>query len=99
MSSYENIVKSTVLNKGTKVQASVPSKSADGSVKYEQYFRSKHAVDAYNAAEKYSATHIDFRAKSEHTVDGRRYDLEMQVVHTAEKPATVRRLQEVKDDY
>ena len=56
-------------------------------------------MTTYNAAEKYQATHIDFRSKSEHTVDGRRYDIEMQVVHKADKPATVRRLQEVKEDY
>ena len=77
---------------------SVPSKTTDG-VNNENYFKSKAAIDTYNAAKKYSATHIDLHGMSEHTVDGRRYDLEMKIVHSADKESGARRLEEVKSDY
>ena len=91
VASYSNLVKSTVTYNSKKVQVSIPSKTSDG-VNSENYFKSQHSVDTYNAAKTYSAKHIDFRMRSEHTVDGKRYDLEMQIVHSADPETSARRL-------
>lgn len=49
-----------------------------------QTFRSTYAVNNLGAAGKYNGKMFKFKHASEHTIDGLRMDLEMQVVHVAE---------------
>ena len=42
--------------------------------------------DMYGGRERYSGTHFSFHSKSEHTVDGKRMDLEMETFHLSHSP-------------
>lgn len=87
VNSYKDIEKSTVTYSKNKVSLTIPSgEPADN------YISSQHAVDTYNAFKFYTATHIEFRGRSEHTVDGRRFDLEMQIIHKHNPDLGKRRL-------
>ena len=69
----------------------MPNTNSQG-VSTENYFESGYSEDVLKGSRKYSAAQYHFHAKSEHTINGRRYDLEMHTVHLAEKEA--RRLAE-----
>lgn len=75
---------------GKVIQVNMPYVNGDG-VSPDNYFTSQHSVDNLNGVEKYSAAQFHFHAKSEHTINGRRFDLEMHTVHLADK-ASGRRL-------
>ena len=48
-------------------------------------FTSQIASTIYGANPQYNGAHFNFHAGSEHTIDNRRFDLEMQTLHTAEQ--------------
>jgi len=93
---YANLVKATSVNKGKVIQVNMPVVNSAG-VSSENYFTSQHSVDVLGGAKKYSAAQFHFHAKSEHTINGQRFDMEMHTVHLAEKD-TKRRLADEKMD-
>lgn len=48
-----------------------------------QYFDSTYAPQYYGADNRYNAAQFHFHAESEHTINGKRFDFEMHVVHFA----------------
>lgn len=52
------------------------------------FFESQHSVDVIGGNLKYNAAQFHFHAKSEHTIDGKRFDLEMHTVHVADEKKT-----------
>lgn len=62
------------------------------------YFESQHSVDVLKGVKKYSAAQFHFHAKSEHTINGRRYDMEMHTVHLADDDSKSRRLAEAGEN-
>ena len=87
---YVNLVKATSLNMGKVVQVNMPDANSDG-VSPNNYFTSQHSVDVLGGVKKYSAAQFHFHMKSEHTINGLRFDMEMHTVHLAQKD-TRRRL-------
>lgn len=81
---YANIEKATSKNLGKVIQVNMPDANSGG-VSPANFFTSEHSVDVLGSAKKYSAAQFHFHAKSEHTINGQRYDLEMHTVHLAEK--------------
>ena len=81
---YNDLTKAKVNNKGKVIQVDMPYVNADG-VSPDNYFFSDHSVNVLNGSKKYSAAQFHFHAKSEHTINGRRFDLEMHTVHLAEE--------------
>lgn len=67
------------MNKGMVIQVDVPSDAP------KLFFESQHAVDVIQGNKKFNAAQFHFHAKSEHTINGRRFDLEMHTVHLAEE--------------
>lgn len=70
---------------GKVIQVNLPDVGTDG-VSPKNYFTSKHSSGHLpGGVEKYSAAQFHFHVKSEHTINGRRYDMEMHTVHLAQK--------------
>lgn len=70
---------------GKVIQVNIPDVGTTG-VSPSNYFTSKHSSDHLpGGVEKYSAAQFHFHVKSEHTINGRRYDMEMHTVHLAQK--------------
>ena len=61
------------------------SVNKNGSKKYTQSFESQHGKDYYKASERYSGLQFHLHHASEHTVEGKRHDLEMHTVHLADE--------------
>ena len=79
------MAKATSLNMGKVIQVNIPDVGTDG-VSPSNYFTSKHSSGHLpGGVEKYSAAQFHFHVKSEHTINGRRYDMEMHTVHLAQK--------------
>lgn len=51
----------------------------------DNYFDSGYSKDVLGGEEKFTALQFHFHAKSEHTIDGKRYDLEMHTVHAPDE--------------
>lgn len=49
-----------------------------------QFFKTQTPAQAYGGPDLYSPVQFHFHAKSEHTIDGKRFDLEMHTVHLPE---------------
>lgn len=56
-------------------------------------FNSEYAADELGSSPKFGANQFHFHAQSEHTINGKRYDMEMHTVHFPEGDAR-RRLEE-----
>ena len=79
------MAKATSLNMGKVIQVNIPDVGTD-CVSPSNYFTSKHSSGHLpGGVEKYSAAQFHFHVKSEHTINGRRYDMEMHTVHLAQK--------------
>jgi carbonic anhydrase len=50
-----------------------------------QIFSSSYSKDRLGATDLYTGVHFNFHAGSEHTIDGKRYDLEMHTYHLAQE--------------
>ena len=48
-------------------------------------FTSKAGRKAFGAPEKWVASEVSFKHNSEHSVEGKRFDLEFQIFHTVDK--------------
>ena len=55
-----------------------------------QGFTSQTGKSALSAPASFKASHIDFKYQSEHTVNDKRYDLEMQLMHTVDNGSRLR---------
>ena len=53
-----------------------------------QTFDSTYSAEELKASDRYNADTFEFRHGSEHTVEGKRHDLELQVIHTARSPGS-----------
>lgn len=73
---YENFGKAKVTNLGKTIQIDIPK---DDQAK--NYFTTEHVPDIRKGGDKFTAVQFHFHAKSEHTIDGKRYDMEMHIVH------------------
>lgn len=80
-----------MLNVGRDIHINMPDVNKDG-VSDKNYFKSQWGVDMLGAPLMYNATEFHFRAKSDHTIMGKRYDLEMQVLFKANEGSSRRRL-------
>ena len=70
----------------------------ESGVSPDNYFESEYAKEELAApSEKFSAAQFHFHAKSEHTIMGKRYDLEMHTVHLAQAGEDGRRRLEPGD--
>lgn len=45
------------------------------------FFQSKYAKSTFNVQQDFEAVRFEFHSRSEHTIEGRQYDFEMQTVH------------------
>lgn len=73
---YSNMDDATVKMKGYTVQINFKEAQSQ-----DNYFESRYLSDNLKGPQKYNAAQFHFHAGSEHTIDGRRYDLEMHTVH------------------
>lgn len=85
--SYKNVKGATIYNKGLVVQMDFPDANADGKSP-NNYFESTYASEKLGSDQKFSAAQFHFHAKSEHTINGRRFDMEMHTVHLADGAGT-----------
>lgn len=90
---YVNIEKAVVKNKGLVVQVDFPVVNDKG-VSESHNFESLYASENLNSDQKFSAAQFHFHAKSEHTINGKRYDMEMHTVHLADGPGTPKKSEE-----
>jgi len=65
---------------GKTIQVNIPEDS-----KKDNFFESGYAKDELGGDLKFSSAQFHFHAKSEHTIDGKRYDFEMHTVHFPDK--------------
>lgn len=79
---YINLKGATVKNLGKVVQVNMPVADKDG-LSPDNYFQSKYMSEELGGKETFSAAQFHFHAKSEHTINGKRYDMEMHTVHLA----------------
>lgn len=79
---YANIKGATAKNLGKVIQVNFPDANP---VSPNNFFTSQYSKDTLEGPEKFSSAQFHFHAKSEHTINGRRFDLEMHTVHLADK--------------
>lgn len=89
---YNDITSATVKNLGKVVQMNFPDVEAGhsdiGPASPNNYYESGYAQDKLKAASRFNAAQFHFHAKSEHTINGQRFDLEMHTVHFAKNDGT-----------
>lgn len=73
---YANFEAAAVKNLGKVIQVNLPKDAQP-----DNYFESGYSKDILGGDEKFTALQFHFHAKSEHTIDGKRYDFEMHTVH------------------
>ena len=79
---YANLKAATVKNLGLVVQVNMP-KVGSGGKSPDNFFESKYMEKEVGGPAKFSAAQYHFHVKSEHTINGKRYDMEMHTVHLA----------------
>lgn len=77
---YNNFDEAKVINLGKTIQVDIPKKDQEFN-----YFKSGYSKNELGGDEKFTSLQFHFHAQSEHTIDGKRYDLEMHTVHAPEK--------------
>merc|ERR1719375_1963757 len=75
---YKNFKGANVTNKGKTIQIDIPKDDYTNN-----YFMTEHVPEVRKGSDKFTAVQFHFHAKSEHTIDGKRYDMEMHIVHVA----------------
>lgn len=73
---YKNFKNAKVVNKGMTIQVDIPKDDQENN-----FFESGYSQDDLGGDLKFTSAQFHFHAKSEHTIDGKRYDLEMHTVH------------------
>lgn len=74
---YKNFEKAKVTNLGKTIQIDIPKDDQANN-----YFTSDHVPEIRKGGDKFTAVQFHLHSKSEHTIDGKRYDMEMHIVHT-----------------
>ena len=77
---YKNLENVEVTNLGKTIQVNIPKADQEYN-----FFESGYSKNELGGDLKFTSLQFHFHAKSEHTINGKRYDLEMHTVHAPDE--------------